>query len=355
MLHPHGCARISIFALAMLAVAFPLAGGVPCDADDQAASAATSPLPAPEPSPSLSTQPPEPTPDTKAGDAWSPLPEGDGKASDEHIVRIDQPATGEPMDNSYDDGWEWQAAPTGLIYHSYMAGPKEPRAGITAFSDGEDGAFADATLGGRMGFVRYGNPDPVHPEGWQLDFYGAAIARLDLKSKEDLDACDYVFGFPITYGDERLQFKFGYTHLSSHLGDEFMLSHPGVDRVNYVRDSLLFGTSYYPIPAWRVYGEASLAFHHDGGAGPWETQFGTEFSKPGPTGNHMTPFAAFNGRVRKDESVGGDVNFQAGWLWRGILNQTLRYGLDYYNGKSSQAEFFDNWEQQIGVGLWYDF
>ena len=54
----------------------------------------------------------------------------------------------------YDDGWTWQWVPTGLIYHSYMAGPHEPRAGITAFSDGDDGAFADATLGGRDGLLR---------------------------------------------------------------------------------------------------------------------------------------------------------------------------------------------------------
>ena len=81
-----------------------------------------------------------------------------------------------------------------------------------------------------------------------------------------------VFGFPITYGNEQWQFKFGYTHLSSHLGDELALRNIGllINRVNYVRDSLLWGTSYYPIPAWRVYGEAALSFHHDGGAGPWE-------------------------------------------------------------------------------------
>ena len=104
-----------------------------------------------------------------------------------------------------------------------------------------------------------------------------------------------------------------------------------------------------------MYGEAGWAFHHDGGAGAWETQFGTELSRPGPTGNHVTPFVAFNGRVREDEEIGGDVNFQAGWLRRGILGQMLRYGFDYYNGKSSQSQFFDNSEQQIGMGLWYDF
>ena len=345
MLHSRGRARVSLYALALLATALPFAGSA-SRADETAL-----------PAPAESQQPPEPTPDTKTGEPLFPLSDGEGADPTDHVVRIDQPATGEPMGDRYDDGWEWQWVPAGLIYHSYMAGPHEPRAGITAFSDGEGGAFADATLGGRVGFVKFGNFDPVHSEGWQLDFYGAAIARLDLKSKEDLDACDYVFGFPITYGNDQWQFKFGYTHLSSHLGDELALRNINllINRVNYVRDSLLFGTSYYPIPAWRVYGEASLAFHHDGGAGAWETQFGTELSKPGPTGNHSTPFVAFNGRVREDESVCGDANIQAGWLRRGILGQTLRYGVDYYNGKSSQSEFFDNWEHQIGVGLWYDF
>jgi Protein of unknown function (DUF1207) len=341
MLHPRGRDRVSLYALALLAAALPFAGDVSRAADDQALSA-------------TSEQPPEPTPDTTADEPWSPS-EDYAAGSTDHIIRIDQQATGEPMDDGYDDGWTWQWAPTGLIYRSYMAGPHEPRAGGVAFSEGGENAFADATLGARIGFVKFGNCDPIHSAGWQLDFYGAAIARLDLKSKEDLDSCDYVFGLPLTYGNEQWQFKIGYAHISSHLGDEFMVKHPGVDRVNYVRDSLVTGTSYYLIPAWRVYGEVGWCFHPDGGAGPWESQFGTELSRPGPTGDDVTPFVAFNARVREDEEVVGDMNFQAGWLRRGILGQTLRFGIDYYNGKSPQSQFFETSEQQIGVGLWYDF
>jgi hypothetical protein len=33
----------------------------------------------------------------------------------------------------------------------------------------------------------------------------------------------------------------------------------------------------------------------------------------------------------------------------------MRLGLHYYNGESSQLQFFDKFEQQIGIGLWYDF
>jgi hypothetical protein len=296
-----------------------------------------------------------PDPNATNSEAWSsplgatpePLPEG--------AASVDSPVFGEafPADDVY--GWHW--LPTGLIYHSYMAGVHEPRLALFSFSDLDSRVLWDATLGGRVGLVQYGDGNPVCPDGFQLDFYGAAIARLDVKSAQDLDSTDYVFGFPITWGDDQWQWKFGYAHISSHLGDEFAISNPGAlaNRINYVRDSLVFGTSYYVNPAWRVYGEVGWAFHASGGAKPFESQFGTELSTPGPTDGHWVPFVAFNGRVRQDSDFCGDVTLQAGWLRRNVLNQTFRFGAQYYNGKSSQFEFFNTSEQQLGVGIWYDF
>jgi hypothetical protein len=262
-----------------------------------------------------------------------------------------------PLGEFYPNEWTWQWVPVGLLYHNYLAGVHEPRMGLVAFSDLDDRFLWDASLGGRVGFLRYGNDDPIHPEGYQLDFYGAAIARLDVDNQQDLDSTDYVFGFPITYSVGQWQYKFGYAHISSHLGDELAIRVPGTlaDRVNYVRDSFVYGVSYYPTPAWRVYAEAGWAFHRSDGAGPWDTQFGTEFSRPGPTGSRGTPFFAMNVRLRDDLDLGGDVNFQAGWLRRNILGQTLRIGAQLYSGKSSQFQFFDDSENQLGLGIWYDF
>jgi uncharacterized protein DUF1207 len=342
MLQLRGGARVVRYALALLAAIVPLAQCSPCAADDRQGPAQTL-------HEALEGQ--------AGGDSIPPPADDDRSSTSGHIVRLDEsPGDTVPM-GEYENDWSWQWVPTGLIYHSYMAGPHEPHASLFAFSDVDGGAFADATLGGRMGFLRYGNCDPEHPAGFQLDFYGAAIARLDLENQEDLVACDYAFGFPLTYGNEYWQMKLGYAHVSSHLGDEFAISHPGAlnDRANYVRDSIVLGHSFYPIPACRLYGEVGWAFHHDGGAGPWETQFGTEISRPGPIGGHGAPFLAINGRLRDDEGFGGDLNVQTGWLRRGILGQTFRYGFDYYNGKSSQSQFFQTSEHQIGMGLWYDF
>ena len=124
------------------------------------------------------------------------------------------------------DSWGWHWLPTGLIYHSYMAGVHEPRMALVAFSDLDGRTLWDATLGGRVGIVRYGDCDPVAPSGFQVDFYGAAIARLDVDNKQDLDSTDYVFGLPITWGDAQWQWKCGYAHTSSHLGDELAIRVP---------------------------------------------------------------------------------------------------------------------------------
>jgi hypothetical protein len=227
---------------------------------------------------------------------------------------------------------------------------------LVSFYDGENHAYWDASLGARVGFLRYGDCDPQRPQGFQLDFYGAAISRLDVEHRQDLVSTDYVFGFPLTYGVGDWQFKFGYAHTSSHLGDERAVRVPGslAERVNYVRDGLVLGVSHYPYPFWRQYVEAGWAFNTSGGAEPFEFQFGTELSPPGPTGRSSAPFLAVNAHLREEHNYGGDFAVRTGWLRRGQYGQTLRAGIHYFVGKSSQYQFFDDSEQQLGLGIWYD-
>jgi len=33
----------------------------------------------------------------------------------------------------------------------------------------------------------------------------------------------------------------------------------------------------------------------------------------------------------------------------------LRTGFHYFNGKSNQFEFFDDFQQQVGIGIWQNF
>ena len=252
--------------------------------------------------------------------------------------------------------WTWQILPTDIIYHSYLAGPKEPRFAAIFWHDTDLGWNLDYTVGGRVGLVRYGTTDHIWPQGWELDLEGAAFPRVNLDQNMDLDAADYRVGIPLTYGKDKWQAKLEVYHLSAHVGDEYLIRHPSFERINYVRDSLVAGISYYPVNMVRVYGEAEWGFNLDGGAKPWAFQFGCEVSPLRYNGCGGDPFLALNTSLRQDVDFGGNLNLQAGWQWRGYNNRRLlRAGFHYLVGKSNQFEFYSQNESQLGAGVWYDF
>lgn len=296
--------------------------------------------------------------DNQAPALWAPYV-ADGELQFDPAVSSAQDADSDlnlAGDGSSSDAWRWQLLPEGLIYRSYLAGPREPRFQLIYFEEtSSNQTLWDATLGGRQGILRFGTDDPLRPQGWELDIEGAGFVRLNIDHHHDVDASDYRFGIPLTYGHGRWQFKIGYYHVSSHLGDELMVRTPGARRKNYVRDSLVIGLSVNPRPAWRLYGETAYAFKPTGGAEHLEFQTGVEYAQPGLTGCRGTPFFATNGHLRQENHFGGDYTLQLGWLWRGPTGSTLRTGFQYLTGKSNQYQFFDKSEEQYGGGLWYDF
>lgn len=251
--------------------------------------------------------------------------------------------------------WTWKLLPDSLIFQSYMAGAREPRISSFWAYEKDDGWIWDIALGGRVGLLRYGSLDETWPEGWQLDIEGAAFPRLDLEENRDMVATDFRFGVPFTYGIGPYQTKLAYYHLSSHIGDEF-LEKNAFTRVNFSRDVIVWGHSLYVTDDVRIYGEVGWAFYVSGGTKPFEFQFGVDYSPRCPAGFRGAPFVAVNAHLREEVHFGGNLVVQAGWQWRGWTNtRVIRAGLEYFNGKSDQYEFFDASEQKVGVGLWFDY
>ena len=259
------------------------------------------------------------------------------------------PAVSEP--------WTLQVMPLGLLYRSYLAGAKEPRFASFWNTDSDQGDLWDAALGGRLGLLRYGTSDPFHPEGWQVDMEGGCQARLDPDSDSNcLYATDFRVGIPVTWAQGRWQFKTGYYHISSHLGDEFLLMNPTARRLNYTRDAMLLAVGFFYTERLRLYGETAYAFSATDGAEPLEFQFGADWAPAGDTGVRGSPFAAVNGHLREEVDFGGNLVLQAGWAWRGFPRGSLfRLGVEYYRGKSDQYEYYDRSEERIGWGVWVDF
>jgi hypothetical protein len=253
------------------------------------------------------------------------------------------------------NGPEWQVLPSSLIYKSYLAGVKESRFGSVQNYIKGDGWVWDATLGTRVGLIRYGDRDPQRPNGFQVDAEGSAQARFYVPSDVDLGSVDFRGGLPLTWGFGAHRFKFGYYHLSSHLGDEFLLKNPNYPRLNFARDVLMLGYSYYAREDLRIYAETGWAFYTDISE-PWEFQFGIDYAPARPTGFHGAPFFAVNGHLRQEVNFGGNFVAQAGWAWLSDENAKLfRIGVQYFNGKSNQFSFYNDSQQQLGIAVWYDF
>lgn len=254
------------------------------------------------------------------------------------------------------DTFHWEYLPKDTLYPFYLADTKQSRMAGQWIEATNDSTLLDATLGGRFGILRYVNSTQgPFRRGVQLDFEGSAQVRLDMTNEHDVRAVDFRAGIPLSFSFGRLQTRVGYYHISSHLGDEFLIKNPGYDRKNYVRDVLLLGAAYWLNDSARVYGEATWAFYSDLSE-PWEFIFGIEDAPRRPTGLRGAPFYAINGRLREEVNFSGAITAQAGWAWRSSYDTgLLRVGLHYFNGLSNQFSFYQDHEQMVGFGLWYDF
>lgn len=267
-----------------------------------------------------------------------------------------EPETTFASDDEVDLDYRWRVLPKGLIYRSYLAGEKEPRFSSVWLTDQNGNLVWETALGGRFAFIRHGTGDAVRPEGWELAFEGAALPRVapDLDSSP-LIACDYRMGLLSTWRRGPTAYKAGYYHLSSHLGDEFLLNNPGFVRLNYVRDAAIVGLIRDITPELQVYGEAAYAFNHEDGALPWEFQYGIQY-KPMVPGLFGAPFGAINGHTRQDFGYSTSINVVAGWQWWSEESgQTFRLGLQYYDGPSLQYSFVNKRETLMGWGIWFDY
>ncbi|MGH7860072.1 MAG: DUF1207 domain-containing protein, partial [Candidatus Binatia bacterium] len=86
-------------------------------------------------------------------------------------------------------------------------------------------------LGLNFGLVGLRRPDSC--EGAQLGIFGAVLSQFNLDTpSSDLINSDFLVGFPLSLRRGPFSARARLYHQSSHLGDEFLLNNPEVDRVN---------------------------------------------------------------------------------------------------------------------------
>jgi hypothetical protein len=282
--------------------------------------------------------------------------------------------------NIQTENWTWQLYPDGFIYPTYLAAVQHRLGGVWNYDKDLDWMW-DITLGGRAPLYRYGTKSSLFPEGWQLDLEGSVHLRLHLIEAMDMEANDFRFGLPLSYGTKIWQVRTGYYHVSCHMGDRRMMRYYAIDpvrgdpavppgpypglgtrtgsnyRLSYYREAWLLSYAIRPPPNTRLYAEVDYAFMRGEPTSPWHFQFGAEYSPLYPArGGWGTPFAAVNARLMQEHNFDGNITVQTGWQWRGSHNQLFRVGVQYFAGISEQYEFLlGPREHKIGIGAWYDF
>lgn len=216
-----------------------------------------------------------------------------------------------------------------------------------------DNVFASNTcpisFGDTCSLYRWYNPGRI--EGvLQFDVEGGLWALFEqTEFSAPLVNADYYVGFPLTFARGCWSFRLRPFHISSHIGDEFLLTHENFDRRNPSAEYIDFAVAYQPNVDTRFYGLIGWIARSD------ETfrckklyfEYGfdlyfSEFGFYNPCQQILgRPFFAVDIKQKKDTSYKLDSNIAAGYEWRKTcgLERCLRILAEYHDGFSQEGQF----------------
>jgi len=168
----------------------------------------------------------------------------------------------------------------GLLFKPFVADPHQ----IT-YSLGW--RFNDSVLAKNVISVSFGDNLAMYrwccvgPWGGQLqvNLEGALWGVFDpLDDSSPLVNADYYCGLPVTYAVGRWAFRLRGYHISSHIGDEFLIFNPGFDRRNPSAEYIDWAVSYYITDEIRLYSNLGWIVQCDDSfpAGNWYSELGAE-------------------------------------------------------------------------------
>ncbi len=192
----------------------------------------------------------------------------------------------------------------------------------------------------------------VWPFGGQMQFdiEGAVWATFaPLQESAPLLNADYYLGFPLTYAIDCWSFRLRAFHISSHLGDEFLINNPGYDRRNPSYEFIDFFAScqltrqirYYFGLGYIVHQDHSFyinRFYMEGGfeVRPIEWGFYSRCNQL-----YGTPFLAIHWRYSPDFTEHVDLTYALGYEFGKLcgLGRKVRFWLEYHDGYSVEGQF----------------
>ncbi|MGE0198631.1 MAG: DUF1207 domain-containing protein [Simkaniaceae bacterium] len=174
---------------------------------------------------------------------------------------------------------------------------------------------------------------------------------------------DYLVGFPLSYAVDKWAFRLRVYHVSSHLGDEYLVHNPGVERVNPSMEAIDFFISYQVNSALRLYVGPGWVFHSDKTypiTPPLYIEWGGEVRLLGYKSFYHklygTAFLAIYIRNWQVNHWNLDGTYMAGYEWSKLqgVGRKMRLFVDYHRGYS-EGQFFKDRTSYTGFGLSWGF
>lgn len=158
---------------------------------------------------------------------------------------------------------------------------------------------------------------------------------------------DFYVGIPITFATGPWSFRLRGYHISSHLGDEYMVDHPEVVRLNPSVESIDFFVSYQASEAIRLYVGPGVCVHSDPSFKwkPLYIEYGTEArflgSKFMKQRLYGTCFIALFWRNEEQLDYNFDGTYRAGYEFSKLqgIGRKFRVYIGYHHGYSLEGQF----------------
>lgn len=273
-----------------------------------------------------------------------------------------------------DDRWKWSCCTTGgwmperpPLFRPFIADPRE----IT-YSAGW--RFNDRALAKNVIDVSYCDSFPLY--GWcnylycgdklQVDLEGCLWAVFDpCTFTTPLLNADYYVGVPITYAYGLWSYRLRFYHISSHVGDEFLLAHPKFDRRNPSAEYLEAAVSYQHSNDLRLYADVGWVIQQDESfhIGSFYAEAGTEVRLcsigcyDSWNAIYAVPFFAMHLRLQRrferhfdaTYALGYEVGKQCG------LERRFRISLEYHDGYSVEGQWSCHPTNYLSLRAQYGF
>lgn len=254
-----------------------------------------------------------------------------------------------------------------ILFRPFVADPRQ----IT-YSAGwrfNDNALAknviDISFGDTLPIYRWCNVWPWNGQV-QIEIQGALWAVFDpLHEKSPLINADYYVGIPVTYAIERWAFRLRAFHISSHIGDEFLIDNPGFDRRNASAEYLDFFVSHDFTEELRLYSGLGFIVTQDSEfkCKRFYADIGLELRLPKlgfvdcKDQLYGCPFYGMHFRARGEHKHHVDATYVAGYEIGKLVGlcRKVRFFVEYHDGYSVEGQFCKKATNYLSIRGSYGF